>query len=290
MGKIIKFKGVGNQDVYNPTAPFTVNGKKYLAARVEERDIFWKDERYSPKIMFFTPNNNSWRLDEDAPVFNMMEDPFKTFIDGKIILGGVEVSRKNGKFRTVFMEGRCLWSLKRFAVGPEMMKDIRLVQLCDGKIGVFTRPQGGEQKKGRIGFTIIDNLSELNKESIEKAEIIDRRLADNQWEGVNDAKLLKNGKIGVLLHGAEMQKDGNKVYKAETFVFCPNNRKIEKHKVVARRSNFPITPFKDPSIKDVLFPGEIDYDYLFYTGVSDTSVGVKQIINPYGEEFYYRKL
>jgi hypothetical protein len=54
-----------------------------------------------------------------------------------------------------------------FAVGPQWMKDIRLVELADRRIGVFTRPKGeyfGGQAE--IGFTIIDNLDDLTPEVI----------------------------------------------------------------------------------------------------------------------------
>ncbi len=287
MGEILNFKGVGDNDVYNSTGPFRVNGASYLAARVEKRDVLWKDEGYSPKIMFFKKSKNVWQLAEDAPVLEMMEDPFKTYIDGDLILGGVEVSQNDNRFRTVFFRGKCPWSLRRFASGPEMMKDIRLVELSDKRIGVFTRPQGKKHKKGRIGFTIIDCLEDLNKGNIEKADIINDNLRDNQWEGVNDAKLLKSGKVGVLSHIAQIDKNSKKTYEAEAFTLCPKVRRISKRKIVAKRSDFPNTPVKMPTIKDVIFPGEITINYLLYTGVSDTSEGRKQIENPYDEPFYH---
>ncbi len=284
MKEILKFKGV-KEDVYNSTGPFLVNGKKYLAGRVEKRNVFWREPGYSPKIMFFFKNGGSWVLDKNAPVFNMMEDPFKTFINGELILGGVEVFGENEKFRTVFMKGRCPWSLKRFAVGPDMMKDIRLVELPNNKIGVFTRPQRNEYKRGRIGFIIINNLKDLTKENILKAKIIRDNLKENEWEGVNDAKLLKNGKIGVIAHKARINKKGEKKYVATSFVFNPKNLKYKNDKVIARRKDFLPSPAKEPLLDDIVFPGElVDFSFL-YAGIADASQQVKKIENPFPKEF-----
>ena len=44
-------------------------------------------------------------------------------------------------WRTRFYRGQHQ-NLVPFAQGPDGMKDIRLVELPDGDIGVFTRPQG----------------------------------------------------------------------------------------------------------------------------------------------------
>ncbi len=123
MGKIVNFEGIKGCDVYNPTAPFEVDGVRYLAARVEKRDVFWQDSGYEPQVMFFIENNDSWVPTENVPSFSMFEDPFKTFISGELIFGGVKVYGEPGerKFKTVFFKGKCLKSLEEFACGPEMM-------------------------------------------------------------------------------------------------------------------------------------------------------------------------
>ena len=36
--KVLTFKGVDGYDVYNPSIPFELNGKTYIAGRVEKRD------------------------------------------------------------------------------------------------------------------------------------------------------------------------------------------------------------------------------------------------------------
>jgi len=87
------------------------------------------------------------------------------------------------------------------------MKDIRLVELKNGKIGVFTRPQGRRGRRGKIGFTTISSLENLTPRTLTKAQIIKGQFAKGEWGGVNQALILKNGKIGALGHIARYSKD-----------------------------------------------------------------------------------
>ncbi len=278
MGKIINFEGVEGYDVYNPTAPFKTNGVEYMAARVEKRNIFWQDFGYDPQIVFFTKNSHSWVPAKNVPTISM-EDPFKTFISGELIFGGVKVygEPRKRKFRTVFLRGKCLKTLKEFSYGPEMMKDIRLVELIDGEIGVFTRPQGGEFGRGRIGFTIVKDLQGVNEKNIAQAKIIREKLPENQWEGVNGARLLENGSVDVLAHQARIEENGEKQYDATSFLFDPRKMEVKDFKVIATRDDFPPAPAKTPFLKKVVFPGEIDCRNFLWAGIGDTSVGVKKI-------------
>ena len=127
------------KDVYNITAPFAADGKTWIAGRVEDRD-----SEYS-RIGFFEERDGEW-VEADREEF-CLQDPFVTRIGGKLVLGGVEVfdDRENPghlNYRTVFYSGNGVLDLSRFAVGPDRMKDIRLCELEDGRILVFTRPQG----------------------------------------------------------------------------------------------------------------------------------------------------
>jgi hypothetical protein len=286
MGKILKFEGVKGKDVYNPTGPLRSNDEKYIIARVEERETNYQDSGYRPYSQFFVEKKDCWFPVKNFPVFSL-EDPFKTYIDKELVFGGVEIYGNPGKrkFRTVFFRGESIKDLKKFAVGPEMMKDIRIVDLFDGRIGVFTRPQGEKHQKGRIGFTVINKLEDLNEKNISQAEVIKDDLKSNEWEGVNGAKLLKSGKIAVLGHRASINQEEKKKYSAMTFELDPYAKTVENFKVVAVRSDFPETLAKTPFLKDVVFPGELDYDYHLYAGLSDTSGGVKKIDNPYNEDF-----
>ncbi|MFD1908946.1 DUF1861 family protein [Paenibacillus rhizoplanae] len=77
-------------------------------------------------------------------------------------------------FRIFFYRGTDLHDLYYFTTGPNKMKDIRLVALADGRIGVFSRPRGSEVKgqygsESMIGFTVIDKLEDLTADVIENA-------------------------------------------------------------------------------------------------------------------------
>ncbi len=283
-GKIIKFEGVGNNDVYNPSVPFVAKeGVKMMAARVEERKLFIGDKNYVPQTKFFIQENGSWKLDKSMPIFQM-EDPFVCYVQSQFILGGVEIFPEvdGYSFRTVFFKGKDVYHLQRFAYGPKNMKDIRLVDLPDGKIGVFTRPQGGIYKKGRIGFTIVNSLEEVNDErKILRAKIIRHDLQDNEWEGINQATLLKDGRVRALGHLAKIDAKKNKEYKGTAFNFDPQKEKVLSFKIIATRDDFPETPAKCFTLRKVVFTSGVvirrDRHFDFIGGISDVASGMKKI-------------
>jgi len=285
-GEIIEVEGIEGRDVYNITAPFIIDGVKYIAGRVEERGASPKDEDYIPQTKFFTRDHEKWKITENTPTLPM-EDPFVFSINNEVVVGGVEIYGEPGerKYRTVFLKGKDLSSLERFSTGPEMMKDIRLVQLLDGKIGVFTRPQGGEYKRGRIGFTIIDSLEELDEKNILNAGILREDLGDDEWEGVNSAMVLENGKIGVIGHIANIDEEERRHYRATAFIVDPATSEVENFKIIATRDDFPRGEAKAPDVEDVVFPGGVekneDGSYTLYVGLSDAAAGRIKIPNPF---------
>lgn len=134
------FDGIENEDVYNITAPFLFEGKRYLAGRVEKRTEEWS------RVVFFMEENEKWIVDNSIPPLPL-QDPFVTQVNGEFIVGGVEVFddvENPGmlNYRTNFYRGNSLRSLTLFAKGPDRMKDIRLLQLEKNQILVMTRPQG----------------------------------------------------------------------------------------------------------------------------------------------------
>ena len=153
-GELCRFHGVDGYDVYNPSVPFRLNGKRYIAGRVEKRE----DER--SHVRFFEEREDGFYAVE-SKILNL-QDPFVSIIEGNVILGGVSVE---------YFPDRCIWTTEFYkmqslddiefiARGPKLMKDIRLVQLRDGRVGIFTRPQGDAMRKqygciAKIGFTEI---------------------------------------------------------------------------------------------------------------------------------------
>lgn len=283
-GVKIKFKGV-DKDVYNITAPFKVDGAFYIAGRVEATG-----HRSKSKVMFFKAINGIWELDKDMPVFNM-EDPFFSIIKKEIIFGGVEVfscikaiySGGIG-FRTIFYKGKNLRSLKKIAQGPDLMKDIRLLELPNGKIFVATRPQGEIGGRGTIGFIVLDSLDDLNPYNIMRAKLIKGQFVNGEWGGTNELHLLDVNRVGFLAHRAYKDLEGYH-YSAVSFEMDLLTQRVSQLKTIAVRNDFPSGKYKRKELKDVVFPGGLvrnkDGTALLYCGLSDAEAGVIKIPDPF---------
>lgn len=259
------------KDIYNITAPFEFQGERWIAGRVEERD-----SEYS-NVIFFRQRDDKWEAaDEIEPI--PLQDPFITRIQEEIILGGVEVfddAKNPGKlnYRTVFYRGTSLNGLKRFANGPDRMKDIRLCVLADHRILVFTRPQGEIGGRGKIGYTFLHNLNELSPERINEAVILENQFVTEEWGGANELHLLANGKIGVLSHIARFDEKGDRHYYSTAFCFEPETGDYTPMEMIAARKDFESGESKRPDLCDVIFSGGLirkkNEIIELYCGVSD---------------------
>jgi hypothetical protein len=291
-GAIIhKFEGVDDYDVYNPSIPFVLDGSTYIAGRVERR------VSEKSKVMFFKENEGKWMLCQNTPTFDL-QDPFVTWIDGELIFGGVRVDwdDETGEARswcTDFFRGTNLNNLTYFTSGPSHMKDIRLVQLHDKRIGIFTRPQGYEMLTkyrciAKIGFTIVNILSEVTPENIEKAPLLEGHFLSDEWGGCNQVHLLKDGTLGVIGHKSYGEgEEDNKIlhYYGMAFVIDPYTRKMSIPKIIISRECFPAGPAKAPRLTDVTFTSGIVRGHnniaVIYTGLSDAQVGSAMIKDPF---------
>lgn len=268
-GRKIYFIGVGNKDVYNITPPIvlpTYNGfEKFIVGRVENR--------YQPlesEIIFFREKEDCWVKASDMPSFKG-EDPYVAVVHDKIILEFVEV--KNGSFRTVILIGKNIESLKFCKYGPWSMKDIRIFERNNGRVGVFTRPQGVIGGRGTIGYFEIPDLKYINEDRIWQARLLDRIFVQNEWGGVNFPFEI-GGKIGFIGHIARYGSDGNRNYTAILVEnFNPNNFQFSAPKIIATRKEFPSGQAKRPDLKNVIFPGGLDEEGYLYCGYSDTEAG-----------------
>lgn len=153
-------------------------------------------------------------------------------------MGGVEVitagddPQKIVSWVTQFYRGYRIDSMRHFSSGPAMMKDIRLIELQDGRIGVFTRPQGEKGGRGMIGFTIIDSLEELNEQTFLEAEIFQDQFVREEWGGANEAHLLKNGHVGVLGHMACFDRLGKSITTPWFSRLIPARLKLHQSKLL----------------------------------------------------------
>lgn len=282
----IHFSGVdSSKDVYNITAPFVSGGKCYIGGRVEERDS------EQSQVFFFKQSGNVWEADGQIEPLKL-QDPFVTQIGEELIVGGVEIfddEENPGQlnYRTIFYRGSDLSNLRRFANGPDRMKDIRLGQLPDGKILVMTRPQGNIGGRGKVGCIIIDSLDKLDTEHINKAVILENQFIPEEWGGCNELHMLANGKVGILSHIAKYDEDGNRHYYASCFCFNPATGEYSPMKLIAVRANFADGPSKRPDLADVIFSGGLvrleNGKAQLYCGVGDAEGHTITIDDPFTE-------
>lgn len=285
-GEKLIFTGVGTRDVYNITAPFLDSEEQVIAGRVEDRD------KELSEVMFFVQRNGEWLPKSGAPVF-ALQDPFFTIIDNELVFGGVEVYFAGDdphyvtSWRTQFYRGHSINELKPFAKGPLTMKDIRLINLDNGRIGVFTRPMMVEGARALIGYVEIGALEELTEDVISGARLLNHLFLPEEWGGANETHRLSNGMIGVLGHVARMEENNIRHYYPMTFAYDPVNHGYTPIKLIATRSMFPDGPAKRPDLEDVIFSGGLvrhkDGTASLYTGVSDAEAHVIVIPDPFLE-------
>ena len=233
------------------------------------------------------------------------EDPSITKIKNKegkeeLVFGVVKATYKDGRadWKTYFYQGENLEELKKFiseetpfAIGPDRMKDIRIISLPDGRMGVFTRPQGEAVGSGRIGFILLDSIDDFNEENISKAKVIEGQFIEGEWGGVNEIHLLEDGRLGVLGHIARIpeEKDGNKFreYYSMTFTFDIGSGEASPIKIIATRDNFPTGEAKSPFLENVVFSGGLTINNngtaTLYVGLSDKEAGIMTIKNPFAD-------
>lgn len=272
-----------------------------MAGRVESRD------GHHSEVVFLTPSEHGlWHRIAGAPVLQL-EDPFVTYAGAegradKLILGGVRVEWEDvppgatpvAHWCTDFYRGRSLDGLRRFATGPDQMKDIRLLQLRDGRVAIFTRPQGAVMEPlgciAKIGFTLVDSLDDVTADAIENAPLLYDHFLPDEWGGCNQLFELSNGLIGAIGHKSWGEMiDGVHVlhYYSMAFALDPDTRRMTPTKIIADRACFPDGPAKEPRLRDVTFTAGIvrndDGTADLYTGLSDCQVGRLRIEDPLSE-------
>ena len=288
----LTFHGVEGFDVYNVSVPFVRDGKRYLFGRVERRDEWAR----SWVRLFEEMDTDEWTVVEGSMIYTL-EDPYISEIGGELVLGGTHVQYQSGKYSTFFgyfFRGTDLHDLHYFTTGPNKMKDIRLVPLADGRIGVFSRPRSAEMRsvygsESMIGFTVIDSLDELTADVIERAPYIHGIFGEGDWGGVNQAYLLDSGKIGIIGHICYRDQDETggeqRVYLNMAFVFDPVTRESMDLRLIGSRPCYPPGPAKKPYLLDCVFASGIvmrpDGKADLYSGLGDCQTGRITIDYPF---------
>lgn len=291
----LRFHGVKGYDVYNSSVPFEWKGQCYIFGRVERREEWAR----SWVRLFRHAGGDEWTLVPDSMIYQL-EDPYISKIREELVLGGTHVRYKQSRIDTYygyFYKGTDLMDLYYFTTGPDYMKDIRLVELENGKIGVFSRPRNEEilrrfGAESQIGFVTIDSLIELTSDVIENAPYIPGIFGDQEWGGCNQAYALTSGRIGVIGHKCynELNEAGVKVstYLNIAFVFDPVVHRAIDVKIIGTRHCYPEGPSKKPELVDCAFTGGIvprpDGKVDLYSGIGDCEVGRIVIDNPFEGE------
>ncbi|EPY39304.1 hypothetical protein AGDE_04624 [Angomonas deanei] len=218
-----------------------------------------------------------------------LEDPFVVKIHGEMIFGGTHVTKNGGKvlnYCCEFYRGS-LGNLKYFTSGPLGMKDIRLVELADKRIGVFThfRTEGS----CLTGFVTINKIEELSIQVINSAKLINHREFGDAWGGPNQIYLLSSGKLGCIGHHGYLldQKDDVqlRIYVCTSYVFDPETMDVFNFKIVGTKGCFPPCEPKLPRLSDCAFVSGIRMrpDGLcdLYSGLGDTHEGRCAIEYPF---------
>ncbi len=291
---LLTFHGTEGWDVYNCSIPFAWEGKTYIFGRVERREE-WAN---STVWLFEQTGKDEYTRVNEALTYPL-EDPYVSIIDGEFIVGGTHVRYSGGKtegYRAYFYRGTDPRALRPFTCGPRNMKDIRLVQMQDGRIGVFSRARGEHLEaiygtSAVVGFTIIDSLDQLDADTIENAPVIPGVFGPGEWGGCNQCYLLKDGRIGVIGHRSYHQMDAEginqQVYLNISFIFDPATHAISDMKIIGDRPSYPMADYKTPNLQDCAFTGGIvlraDGKADLYSGLSDAAEGRITIDVPFGE-------
>lgn len=282
--------------VYNPSAIFTNPPDSYRAVRVD-----CSDGRTKSVIFKYT---NEGLKPHPERTFDL-EDPYADNFDGEIVFGGVQVDKSRdtqgrivSNWRTILFRGKTISELRPFFTGPEGMKDIRLVQRPDGKIGAYTRPRspgneslGGDGQIGYREFESLDQLENTDPSSldIENAPLLSFRFPKGEWGGVNHVQVVKDGEYQgchlLLIHRA-YKANNARHYSAGILLHDPKTGRIVDLGTQVTRSDFSPGPWKEEeeSVEDVYIGTELillnRYRAKIIGGMSDAETGEAEILNP----------
>jgi len=291
-GEILKFSGAEGYDVYNTSVPFDYRGTTVMAGRVESRDS------EASTTMFFEKTPEGYKLMPQTDKIKNLQDPFVAEIGGRLILGGVDaIWRDDGSlvtYHTDFYDASELSHPRHIIHGPAEMKDIRLLELPDGRVAVFTRPNGRAVAEygitAAVGFVLVDDLREVTEKVIAEAPLIKWLFADDEWGGCNQLHNLKNGLVGIIGHKSWGEMIGGAHilhYYCFASAIDPDTREIAPLKIIGSRECFPPLDCKNPRVKDVCFTSGIirngDGTAYLYSGLNDCGEGVVKIEDPFAE-------
>jgi hypothetical protein len=279
-GVVVNLAGIPDMDGYNPSRAIPHAGATYHYVRVEPRD----EEFTSWAVPFLRHGDTSWEVDHMLPRLHL-QDPFTTTVHGQLVVGGVRIlGVRNGQveFETPLYSGDSPDTLCEFARGPVGMKDIRLLELTDGAVGIFTRPLGGFAGRGCIGYTEVPELADISTEVMADAPLLPVQPIAEHWWGANDVYALPENRIGVLGHIAKREGEVRHYYPITLVLDRATRQVVDGPTIVCDRTCFPVHEPKRRWLEDVIFPAGLDRKRgLLFGGLSDSAIGVIEIGDPF---------
>jgi len=272
-------------DVYNPSIVFVHANCVYIAGRVE---LSGKLSEHESLVVFFKYENNHW-IPQDLPVLKL-QDPNITWVNNEMIVSGVSLARDEENesvvYRMAFYSGPNFEHLEPLAEGPWGMKGVRIGQLPNGKVCIYTRPQGDKGGLGNIGFTIVDSLADFkaNAETIiAEAPLLHTSFMEGEWGGANQIIPVSTSENVIIGHVAYRDFEGIRHYYSCSFKHNYETGEVSKMKILATRANFPEGPAKADDLVDIVYSAgvvEINGEWFLLAGLSDTQAGAIKIEDP----------
>ena len=250
-GQKLSFSGVAGEDVYNISKAFQDGDRTVIAGRVEKRG-----SEVSRVCFFERVGETEYALIPNAPQLRQVQDPFVTRVDEDLVVGGTHIDldplnpERIINWRTIFFRGPSVEKLAFWGIGPDRMKDVRLLKAGD-RLLFFTRPQGKKGGLGKIGRVWLSDGPD--PDALREAPVFETFLPD-EWGGSNDLHLLKNGKVGVMGH-ISFRDEAGLHYHAMAFCYDPESDACTAPKIICTRKDLPAGPAKRPDLADVLFSG-----------------------------------
>ncbi|KAK7194575.1 hypothetical protein NESM_000375300 [Novymonas esmeraldas] len=281
---LLTFKGVEGLDVYNCSVPFQYKGRYHLFGRVEPREK-WVESRVR---LFEETGKDEYTVVPDQFTYQL-EDPFVSKVQSEMFFGGTQVIKSGGNVTGYFCDfyRGTPEVLTHYTTGPDRMKDIRIVQLANGTVGIFSHHK--TESSCLTGFIAVNSLSDITREVIIAAEPIDHTPFLDAWGGVNQAYLLSSGMVGCISHHGYLDKDADggqlNVYCITSFVYDPATNDTHAFQLIGTKGCFPDCPAKAPRVADCAFVSGIvmreDGKCDLYSGLGDTCEGRITIDNPF---------
>ncbi|KAG5510779.1 hypothetical protein GH5_07004 [Leishmania sp. Ghana 2012 LV757] len=281
---LLTFKGVDGYDVYNCSVPFQYEGKYHLFGRIESREK-WADSRVR---LFEETGKDEYTLVPDQRTYQL-EDPFVAKAQGRMFFGGTHTIKSGGDVAGYYCDFYCGMpqALTYYTTGPDLMKGIRIVQLADSTIGIFSCKK--TESSCLIGFRTVNSLEEIKRETIADAQPINHAPFLDAWGSVSQPYLLSSGNVGCICHHGNLDKGANgeqpSVDCITSFVYDPTTNSTNHFRLLGTKGCFPDCPSKAPRVADCVFASGIvmrdDGKCDLYSGLGDTHEGRITIDYPF---------